>query len=191
MAEPSALPAGWEIAKSIANIIAVVGIPSVVLVVGNLFSKSIKEREIQSRFVELAVNILREVSPEMKSLRAWALQVIDKYSGVPLGEAKEEIIGKKLTVPRLGGSAETSYEPNMEMEYKGYIIEAKPNQRRDNGSWTTSINILAVAGAGITARPYYAENTYDTREEAISRCFEFGKRIIDGEIKGLSPPTRH
>lgn len=84
----------------------------------------------------------------------------------------------------------TSYEANTEMDYRGYVIEARPNKRRDTGRWTTNINILVGSENGITAKPYRAQNTYASEVEAIDGCFSFGKSIIDGTIAGLAPPPR-
>ena len=44
-----------ELIKSISGIIAAVVIPIVIVVVGNAFTKAIREREIQGRLVELAI----------------------------------------------------------------------------------------------------------------------------------------
>jgi hypothetical protein len=130
---------------------------------------------VRFSFHKLSLNILREVPPDRSSLREWAAKVVDNYSGVPFGPARQDVISKKLPVSRLGGSAVTSFEPNMEMQYKGYIIEARPNQWRDTGRWTTNINILAFSERGIGAKPFYADNTYEAKIEAIEACFTFGK----------------
>lgn len=92
--------------KAISATISAVVIPIVVLIVGNNYSAATKERELQGKFVELAVAILRE-PPEKQSrnLRDWATQVITNYSGVPLSpEAKRELIE---TIPLPGSSVST------------------------------------------------------------------------------------
>jgi hypothetical protein len=48
---------GWEKAKNISVMISAVVIPVVVLVIGNSYTSAIKEREVQSKFVEMAVAI--------------------------------------------------------------------------------------------------------------------------------------
>ena len=78
---------GWEITKSIATIFASVVIPIVLLLIGNQYSAATKEREIEGKFVELAVSILKEPpEKQSKNLRDWATQVITNYSRVPLSE---------------------------------------------------------------------------------------------------------
>ncbi len=86
----------WEKLKIISGLIAAVIIPLVIAYIGNTYTSAIKERELQGKFVELAVAILREKpSQETNDLRTWATQVIDKYSGVPMSdEAKTELIDK-------------------------------------------------------------------------------------------------
>lgn len=46
-------------------------------------TQAIKEREIQGKFVELAVGILSEPpTEENKNIRNWSIDVINEYSGV-------------------------------------------------------------------------------------------------------------
>lgn len=84
----------WEKLRTISSIIAAIVIPVAVAWVGNDFSKALKEREIQGKFVELAVQILREEpSKQAEGLRDWATEVLNKYSGVPFSaETKKALI---------------------------------------------------------------------------------------------------
>jgi hypothetical protein len=78
---------GWDKLKAVAGAASAVVIPVVLLVVGNNYSAAIKQREIESQFVELAVAILtEEPAPETENLRTWATEVINRYSGVQLPE---------------------------------------------------------------------------------------------------------
>jgi hypothetical protein len=72
-----------------------------------------------------------------------------------------------------------------EIEYKGFIIEAHPQQLVDTGWWTTYGQIYRHSGSRTFSTDFYASPTYKTREEAIIGCLEFGKRIIDGEFPDL------
>lgn len=87
---------GWEKLKIISNAFAAVIIPIAVAWIGYEYTQSISEREIQGKFVELAVDILRvEPKSEDKALREWGTQIINKYSGVPLTkELRKELIDK-------------------------------------------------------------------------------------------------
>jgi hypothetical protein len=72
------------------------------------------------------------------------------------------------------------------IQYKEYIIEAIPLQLRDSGEWTTDIRIRRFRLDKLHYRAFSAGNTFKTEEEAIQRCIDFGKRIIDGEIKNCT-----
>jgi hypothetical protein len=95
----------WEKLKALSGIIAAIIIPIVILLVGNQYSEAVKERELQGRFVELAVDILKAPpTKENRNIRAWATEVIDLYSGVRLSRTtKEDLIDKLQLQPPLIG----------------------------------------------------------------------------------------
>ena len=68
--------------------------------------------------------------------------------------------------------------------YKGYEIRATPLQLPESGEWTLDIEIVRYTGDAVNLRPFIARNMFPTQEEAIVRCFAFGKRIIDGKVEG-------
>lgn len=70
--------------------------------------------------------------------------------------------------------------------YKGYVIEATPHQLSESKRWTINIYIRHDTGDHINFSNYYAANTFETKEEAIKDCIDFGRRIIDGEIENCS-----
>ncbi len=69
------------------------------------------------------------------------------------------------------------------VRYQGFEIYPRTQQRADTGRWITRTDILRIN----TVHRYDASNTFATRDEAIVRCIDFGRRIINGEIAGLSP----
>jgi hypothetical protein len=72
-----------NLATALLAIMAAVGIP----LVGHWVTKAIKDREVQGKFVELSVGILRDKpTDETKTLRKWAVGIINQYSGVNLPE---------------------------------------------------------------------------------------------------------
>lgn len=90
----------WEKAKVISTILSAIVIPVVLIWIGNSFTSSLKERELQGKFVELAVQILREEpSKQASGLREWATQVMNKYSGVPLSSETQKALIEKLPLP--------------------------------------------------------------------------------------------
>ena len=56
------------------------------------------KREIQARYVELAIGILsQEPTKQTENIRRWAIQVINFYSDVKIGnETKDELLREKL-----------------------------------------------------------------------------------------------
>ncbi len=72
------------------------------------------------------------------------------------------------------------------LQYKRYEIRATPLQLPESGEWTLDIEIVRDTGDAVNLRPFSARNKFQTQEEAIARCFAFGKRIIDGKVEGLT-----
>lgn len=72
------------------------------------------------------------------------------------------------------------------MPYKGYIIEPRPEKLLNPPGWALSVDIMRVRGSSVTSRCYYASHRFPTKEEACKRCYEYGMRIIDGQVVGCS-----
>jgi hypothetical protein len=78
-------------AESLSKIFAAIVIPVVIAIVGHEYSKAVKQREIEAKYVELAVGILR--SPpvdEAFDIRSWAVEVVDRHSGIKLSPAQRD-----------------------------------------------------------------------------------------------------
>lgn len=52
--------------------------------------------------------------------------------------------------------------------------------------WTLAIAIYWEHNGLVTTRPFSAEHTYQTEDEADLQGIIFGQRIIDGKVPGLS-----
>ena len=89
---------GWEKAKILSAIVASVFIPLAVALSGNWYAKSLKEKDIQARYIELAIGILmKEPTPENEQIRKWAIDTINHYSEVPIQEsARQELLEQQL-----------------------------------------------------------------------------------------------
>lgn len=70
--------------------------------------------------------------------------------------------------------------------YKGYIIEASPDELPDSNEWSVNIYIEKDKGFGSKCRNFSAKDTYKTKEETIKNCLIFGRQIIDGKYKNLT-----
>jgi hypothetical protein len=103
----------WEKAKAASSIVAAVFLPIVLLVVGNNYSGAIKERELQGRFVELAVDILKQPpTPDTRNLRDWATEVVSRYSGVELSPATRKDLIENTPLPSSLPPPSVRYENN-------------------------------------------------------------------------------
>ena len=90
----------WEKFKICSNAFAAIFIPIAVAAIGWFYTQSISEREIQGKFVELAVEILEtEPTPKNMELRKWGTQIINKYSGVPLTQELQKGLIDKTRLP--------------------------------------------------------------------------------------------
>lgn len=73
-----------------------------------------------------------------------------------------------------------------EVWYKGYKIMPATLQLVESGEWTIDLYIGKDKGNEWVERKFSAANTYKTKEEAISHCINFGKRIIDGKSENCT-----
>jgi hypothetical protein len=102
---------GWDIAGLIVGWAAALIMPAVIAVIGILLRIALKNRESQTKMVELAIKLLNvdpKVVKQDEKLRKWAMDVIDKYSEVKLPpEVRVELQSRPLEEPdrALEGSA--------------------------------------------------------------------------------------
>ena len=71
------------------------------------------------------------------------------------------------------------------MTYKGFEIEAAPSRLR-SGEWTVRTHISIERDGNTLSRTCDALETFPTREAATHCCFDFGKKVIDGQVKEIS-----
>ena len=84
----------WDKLKIFTGLIASLLVPIVIAFVGNEYSSALKESENRLRYTELAIEILNEPPlPRNQNIRGWAIDVVNKYSGVPINnETKQEML---------------------------------------------------------------------------------------------------
>lgn len=102
----------WGKAETLSKVAAAVLIPIILLVLGNQFASATKEREIQSKFVEIATGILSKdlgsnPTEGTKKLRRWATEIINKYSGVPLPKETADALIQTTPLPVALAKAES------------------------------------------------------------------------------------
>ena len=92
----------WEKVRIGGNLIASILIPVVLLVATNIYSNGQKELELNAKYIELAIGILKEDPSEANlQIRSWAIDIINLYSDVELTDItrKELIENRILTFP--------------------------------------------------------------------------------------------
>jgi peptidoglycan L-alanyl-D-glutamate endopeptidase CwlK len=111
--EPSSDKGGRSRLKDFAigasSVISAIAIP----VVGYWVSSALKNKEIEGKFVELAVTILKEEpKPSQLNLRHWATEIINHYSGISLSkEAASDLINRTvIPSPNLDGRTTSNLE---------------------------------------------------------------------------------
>lgn len=92
-----------EKAKIFNGIATGIILPVTLVVVGHFFTTAIKSDDRELKFVELAIEILKqEPNEETKDLRVWAIDTIDLYSEIKLSpDARNNIENNRLLSSRV------------------------------------------------------------------------------------------
>lgn len=91
----------------IANLIISCLTPIIVIIVGTILANLKKNEEINQKYVELSISILKEKPKENETIvmRKWALDILNKYSPLKLSDsAKNELLFKPLQAGHWNGS---------------------------------------------------------------------------------------
>ena len=102
-----------EIFNKIASSFAAILIPILVVWLGNKLSSTFKEKEIRLKYIEMAIDVLKE-KPEDKDLdiRQWAIDVISEYSEIEIPKTAQNRLLKEQSLPsdRLFETQKSFYE---------------------------------------------------------------------------------
>jgi hypothetical protein len=100
-------------------IMLVIGFSFILLIflaVGFFTRKTIIDRAVTAKYVELAINILSEApNKENADMRLWAVEVLKQYSPVPISPElqKEMVNNKSLPATKGAGKAPSPFPPFM------------------------------------------------------------------------------
>lgn len=96
----------WDKLTTMSALFASVLVPVVLAFVGNAYTNALKQAENRVKYTELAISILKDKpSPETQDVRAWAVDVINQYSGVPMSaKVKSQLLGSRLARSNLTAS---------------------------------------------------------------------------------------
>jgi hypothetical protein len=89
----------WDKLQVTAVSTAAVAVPVVLALIGYEFNSAMKDKDVRVKTVEIAISVLNQDPKKVDSphLRNWAINVVDRYSGIPLKvEALQELKDKPL-----------------------------------------------------------------------------------------------
>lgn len=103
----------WQKVEIISKVFAALFIPLAVAYLANQVATTNKQRDSETKFVELATAILSKEPTidqkiENKSLRKWAVDVINRFSGVPMSEQTADALIKNTALPSITSLTGTS-----------------------------------------------------------------------------------
>lgn len=96
---------GFDKAKDIAQVAAMVAVPIILAVGGWSIQSTINEREVQRDYLRLAVEVLANPQSESQT-QNWARQVLVKYSPVPMSSAVADDFAIRIAAMRFGEAME-------------------------------------------------------------------------------------
>lgn len=87
----------WGIGQVLVNAIGAVAIPLIIFFAGSMISTSLRDREAQTKLIEISINILKTKpgNEEDKAIRMWALEVLDRFSEVKMSQEQKAILSSK------------------------------------------------------------------------------------------------
>ena len=137
MPETTPIKDKWDKAKIVAEILKI----GAVICVGIIINTSLQNRELDLRYVQLAVGILQaEPTEDSQHLRNWATDIINVYSEIDLNEdAKNELRQKQLIIVPLTDDLWISDE--MEFTDDGVIMEYEEYKKMHNQKLDSEANL--------------------------------------------------
>ena len=130
---PTAKGFDWEKFRNILLAISAVATPVIVGWLGSEYARATKEREVQGKFVELAITILQKPpSDDQANLRTWATAMLDKYSGMPFSNSARSDLISKVSISAEG------------VEIDGTIIDSDTHK----GIAGAFVNGISAIGGG-------------------------------------------
>jgi len=76
--------------------------------------------------------------------------------------------------------------------YRGYLLRSKSIQFADGNRWTleVTVSLHKDSGAEPKEQTFSSENTFSSKEMADMEGIIYARKIIDGEVPGLSIDVR-
>ncbi len=100
----------WQKLEVVSKVVAAIFIPLAVAYLGNQVVASNKQRDSETKFVEIATAILSKEpnsgqTTESANLRRWAVDVINRFSGVPMSDETVTALVQNTALPQIAIAA--------------------------------------------------------------------------------------
>ena len=185
----------YERWRTFATVFGAVLVPVVVAVVGQSYTAAIKEQESRARFVELAIEILREdpSQGEEDPLRQWAADVVNANSGTQLSPLARTVLVKSRALPSGGRASVDPIFNELSVSTTGGEVSILAMSNCADRSDLLAMQVLV----------YDSEGNWDHEQHPVSEepwnknpVLRFdpakihGQRIqLDATVKGTKPCT--
>ena len=118
------IPLSWQKAKILSMLLASVLVPVAIATVGHFINSAIKKNELELKYIEMAIEILRDrPNDNNTNIREWAINIVNEYAEVKLSpEARNELKEKRIAI--------------MESDMEFHRVLRLLSQRRSNGDIT-------------------------------------------------------
>jgi hypothetical protein len=139
----------WDKFESLSRVLAALLIPIVLGLIGSWYTSAQKQRELDARFAEVALNILaRPPNPSDTTdryVRQWAAKLVSRYSGLPLGDSAVKSVVEKA--PLASGPPVISLEDTYQVSDDPVTLHIRIGNAQLGQSRVTLDGQLVASGA--------------------------------------------
>ncbi|MFY9141592.1 NlpC/P60 family protein [Sulfuricurvum sp.] len=89
----------YKILQSVATSLSLILIPIIIAIIANSYQSEMTQQKINSDYIGIAIGILKEEpSAKNKEIRTWAVDIINHYSEVKIGQKAQNSLIKDTTL---------------------------------------------------------------------------------------------
>jgi hypothetical protein len=78
----------------------------------------------------------------------------------------------------------------MQENYKGFVVDARSFELKDDMGWDSRFDLVKHDGAGVTVTPFTLEATFKTEAEAIAAALAHGRKRSTTDFQSDLLPRR-
>ena len=147
---------GWQKLEIASKVIAAIFVPIAIGWAGNKISLANQQRDSETKFVELATAVLNKEPlasqpTDSKNLRKWAVDVINKFSGVPMSAETAEALVRTTALPNVNAKP-TAVQEDQELQSTwGVVFGGDRTLAEAKHETTVTAKVMGI-GEGIVFR---------------------------------------